>query len=97
MHKESNQKLGFKEYQVRSKQSIERSFQLIFLIWAILLLLDFDKYGSVEGMRLLSEMLGSIETMHFTELFYSIWDHFGLMRPPLWDLTKHLQDMGFTM
>jgi hypothetical protein len=95
VHKESNQKLGFKDYQVRSKDSIERSFQIIFLVWTILLLLEFDKNGAADCMQLLSEMLGPVETMHFTELFYSICDYLGMTRPPLGDLTQCLQDMGY--
>ena len=34
-HEESNQKFGFKQYQIESKQAIERYIQLVFLAWTL--------------------------------------------------------------
>jgi len=96
-HREGNQKLGFKEYQVQSKESIERFFQLIFVVWTILLLLELDKDEALEGMKLLSEMLDSMKTMHLIELFCTICEHLGMMRPPLGELIQCLQKMGYTV
>ncbi len=36
-HREANQHLGFKEYQMRNKKAIERFIQLVFLSWTLLL------------------------------------------------------------
>ena len=35
LHQESNAKFGFKQYEVRSKQAIERYIQLVFLAWTL--------------------------------------------------------------
>lgn len=37
-HKEANQKFGFKEYQMRDKEAIERFMQISFLSWTIIVL-----------------------------------------------------------
>jgi len=94
-HRESNQKLGFKDYQMRNEQPIERLIQLIFVAWLILLLLELDKEGAVYPMRLLSEMLESAQGLHFIEMFYAIIDYFGMLRPPLGGLIQLLQNMGW--
>ncbi len=94
-HREGNQKLGFKEYQVRSKESIERFFQTIFVVWTVLLLIELDKEGALEGMKLLSKMLDSTNTLHFIELFYTICGYLGTIPPPLGGLTQCLQEMGY--
>jgi len=36
-HRETNQKLGFKEYQLQDKNTIERFIQLVFSVWAAIL------------------------------------------------------------
>lgn len=97
VHREGNQKLGLKEYQARNKDSIERFFQIIFVAWTILLLLEIDKNGALAGMKLLSEMLDSMKTLHFVELFYTLCDNLGMMRPPQGELTQCIKDMGYTI
>ena len=96
-HREGNQKLGFKEYQVQSKESIERFFQIIFVVWTILLLLELDKDGALDGMKLLSEMLDSMKTLNLIELFYTICEYLGMMRPPSGELIQCLQEMGYAI
>ncbi|VUT28142.1 MAG: hypothetical protein SYNGOMJ08_00704 [Candidatus Syntrophoarchaeum sp. GoM_oil] len=44
-HRESNQKLGFKDYQMRGKEAIERFIQLVFSVWTALLLMDLENEG----------------------------------------------------
>jgi DNA topoisomerase VI subunit B len=42
-HRESNQQLGFKEYQMHSKKkAIERFIQAVFSVWTVLLLLEME-------------------------------------------------------
>jgi hypothetical protein len=38
LHQQANEKFGFKQYQVRRKQSIERYIQLVFLAWTLVTL-----------------------------------------------------------
>ena len=48
-HRESNQKLGFKEYHMRRKPYIERFMQIVFLVWMIILFIELkDSAGSRE-------------------------------------------------
>ncbi len=41
-HRETNQKLGFKDYQMRSKKAIERFIQMVFSMWTIILIIDLE-------------------------------------------------------
>ena len=41
-HRESNQKLGFKDYQLRDKHSIERFIQMVFSVWTALVLYELQ-------------------------------------------------------
>ena len=45
VHREANQKFGFKEYQMRDKKAIERFMQLSFLAWAIILIAKVTGIG----------------------------------------------------
>src|SRR5699024_2316267 len=40
VHKESNAKFGFKQYQLEGKQAIERYLQLVFLAWTLVTLAE---------------------------------------------------------
>lgn len=44
-HRESNQKLGFKEYQMHDKKAIELFIQLVFSVWTALLLMELKRRG----------------------------------------------------
>ena len=41
-HRETNQKLGFKDYQLRDKHSIERFIQQVFSVWTAILLWEIN-------------------------------------------------------
>ncbi len=96
VHKESNQKLGFKDYQMQTKQAIERTFQLIFLVWVILLLLQSNKKGVLKNAIPLREMIESLRTMLSIESLLFLFNRFG-MHPPLGDIIKHLKELGYNL
>lgn len=62
-HRESNQKLGFKDYQLRNKIAIERFIQLVFLAWTMVLVAKLrgtdDLEGIAEELRL-SELIDNV-------------------------------------
>jgi len=48
-HRETNQKLGFKDYQLRDKNTIERFIQLVFSVWAAILFWEMDNPSAKDG------------------------------------------------
>jgi len=62
-HRESNQKLGFKDYQLRNKIAIERFIQLVFLAWTIVLVAKLRGTDDLEGIAKelrLSELIDNV-------------------------------------
>ncbi len=96
VHKEGNQKLGFKNYQMRNGKAIERMFQIIFLVWAILLLLGVSREKTLRDKSLLSAMINHIQIKYYIDILLFIFKHYGV-RPPIRDLAKLLKSIGFEL
>jgi len=77
-HRESNQKLGFKDYQMRSKKAIERFIQLVFAVWTALLLMELEE--GVESKKI-GRMMDKVRTSGVVDLIKEILDHFNLPHP----------------
>ena len=61
-HRESNQKLGFKDYQMQNKKAIERFIQLVFTVWAALLSIELENMTGQRDTKVkdLGEVSGKI-------------------------------------
>ena len=59
-HREASQKLGFKDYQLRSKHAIERFIQLVFTIWTGILLVEIENPPSGPRKKTLGEMVDQV-------------------------------------
>lgn len=92
-HRESNQKLGFKDYQMRSKKAIERFIQLVFAVWTSLLLMELE--NEVEGgkSKKIGRMMDKIRTSGVVDLIKEILDYFNLPHPD--GLLDKIRRMGF--
>jgi len=71
-HREANQKLGFKDYQLRSKYAIERFIQLVFTIWTGILLVELDNPPDDQKKRTLGEMIDQIRTEAILDLIKEV-------------------------
>lgn len=82
-HREANQQLGFKDYQMRNKRGIERFIQLVFLMWTLILLIELKGRIDFELLEMskLSEMLEGIRVEVFIDMFKSILGFFGIPLP----------------
>jgi Transposase DDE domain len=77
-HREANQKLGFKDYQLRSKQAIERFIQLVFTIWTGILLLEVENPPSGQKKKTLGEMVDQVRSESIIDLMISVMEHFNM-------------------
>lgn len=77
-HREANQKLGFKDYQMRDKRAIERFMQLSFLAWTIILIAEVTgkHYGTVIKEMRLSEVLDDVKLLYFVEMLIAMQEVF---------------------
>ncbi len=82
-HRESNQKLGFKDYQLRGKRSIERFIQMVFSVWTAIVLYEL-KNPPVERNqqnRTIGDMIDSIKAQAFIDAFIYVLQYFNLPVP----------------
>ena len=82
-HREANQKLGFKEYQMRDKKGIERFIQLVFLMWTMLLLIELRGKIDIDALEIprLGEMLEGLRLEVFADMFSGVLVFFGYPLP----------------
>jgi hypothetical protein len=82
-HREANQKLGFKDYQLRDKHSIERFIQLVFSVWAAILLWEIDNPPPKDGSnsRTMGEMIDRVKMQALGETFEYVMTYFNLPVP----------------
>jgi SRSO17 transposase len=80
-HREANQKLGFKDYQLRSKKAIERFIQLVFSIWTGLLILELNNPDENRKPKTIGEMVDEIRAEGIVELVKNILEYFNLPIP----------------
>ena len=80
-HREANQKLGFKDYQLRSKKAIERFIQLVFSIWTGLLLLELNNSEDNYKPKTIGEMVDEIRAEGIVEFVKNIMEYFNLPIP----------------
>jgi hypothetical protein len=82
-HRETNQKLGFKDYQLREKHSIERFIQLVFSVWTAILLWEMDNPPSKDNSksRTMGEMIDRVKMQAAGETFEYIMTYFNLPVP----------------
>jgi hypothetical protein len=92
-HREANQKLGFKDYQLRHKKAIERFIQLVFTIWTGLSLLELVKPRKTNRLKTVGEMVLNIRAEAVMELIKYIIEQFNLSIPDR-SLLHVLRDIG---
>ena len=80
-HREANQKLGFKDYQLRSKRSIERFIQLVFAIWTGILLLELEDPEPKKRPKTIGEMVERIRSESILDLVRNVMEFFNLPVP----------------
>jgi SRSO17 transposase len=95
-HRETNQKLGFKDYQLREKHSIERSIQVVFSVWTAILLWEIDNPPSKDGTksRTMGDMIDQVKMQAAGETFEYIMTYFNLPVPD-GGLLHMLKSLGF--
>jgi len=96
-HREGNQKLGFKEYQMRDKKNIERFIQTVFMVWTLLLILELK--GEIkpgEKIKPLSERVDEMRCSGFFDLFMEVLKRLGMPLPQEGEgLRSVLRDLGY--
>ena len=82
-HRETNQKLGFKDYQLREKHSIERFIQIVFSVWTAILLWELDNPPSKDGSksRTMGDMIDRVKMQAAGETFEYVMTYFNLPVP----------------
>jgi hypothetical protein len=82
-HRETNQKLGFKDYQLRDKHSIERFIQLVFSVWTAILLWEINNPLPKDGSksRTMGDMIDKVKMQAIGETFEFIMTYFNLPVP----------------
>jgi len=93
-HREANQKLGFKDYHLRSKYAIERFIQLVFTIWTGILLVELDNPPDDQKKRTLGEMIGQIRADAILDLIKEVLITLNLPIPDDAGLVEQLRAMG---
>ncbi len=96
-HREANQKLGFKDYQLRSKQAIERFIQLVFTIWTGILLVELDNPPDAQKKRTLGEMIGQIRAEAILDLIVDVLDLLNLPIPDEGGLVEKVKAIGLKL
>jgi len=97
-HRETNQKLGFKDYQLREKHSIERFIQLVFSVWTAILLWEMDNPPSKDGpkSRTMGDMIDRVKMQAAGETFEYVMTYFNLPVPD-GGLLHILRSLGLKM
>ena len=82
-HRETNQKLGFKDYQLREKHSIERFIQLVFSVWSAILFWEMDNPLSKNSSkpRTMGDMIDRVKMQAIGETFEYILLYFNIPVP----------------
>jgi len=80
-HREANQKLGFKDYQLRGKRSIERFMQLVFAIWTGILLVEIERPPAGLKRKTLGEMIDQVKYESFVDLMVYVLECLNLPVP----------------
>jgi hypothetical protein len=82
-HREANQKLGFKDYQLRDKHSIERFIQMVFSVWTAILLWEIDNPPHKDGSksRTMGDMVDRVKMQAVGETFEYVLIYFNLPVP----------------
>ena len=93
-HREANQKLGFKDYQLRSKHSIERFMQLVFAIWTGILLVEIEYPPTGPKKKTLGEMVDQVKYESFIDLMVYVMEGFNLPIPDEGGLLCKLKAIG---
>lgn len=93
-HREANQKLGFKDYQMRDKKAIERFMQLSFLAWTIILIAKVTgkDFKTVIKELKLGEILDEIKLVYFIEMLVGLQRVFDSARSKE-ELVERLADL----
>lgn len=93
-HREANQKLGFKDYQLRGKRSIERFMQLVFAIWTGILLVEMENPPNGSKKKTLGEMVDRVKHDSFIDTVIYIWESCNLPVPDEGGLIYKLKAIG---
>jgi hypothetical protein len=93
-HREANQKLGFKDYQLRGKRSIERFMQLVFAIWTGILLVEMENPPNGSKKKTLGEMVDRVKHDSFIDMVIYIWESCNLPIPDEGGLIYKLKAIG---
>ena len=93
-HREANQKLGFKDYQLRSKRSIERFMQLVFAIWTGILLVEIESPPSGSKKKTLGEMVDQVRSESIVDLMIYVMECLNLPVPDEGGLLYKLKAIG---
>jgi hypothetical protein len=93
-HREANQKLGFKDYQLRSKHSIERFMQLVFAIWTGILLVEIESPPYGPKKKTLGEMVDQVRSESIVDLMVYVMICLNLPIPDEGGLLYKLKAIG---
>jgi hypothetical protein len=96
-HREANQKLGFKDYQLRSKRSIERFMQLVFAIWTGILLVEIESPPSSSKKKTLGEMVDQVRSESIVDLMIYVMECLNLPVPDERGLLYKLKAIGLKL
>jgi hypothetical protein len=94
VHREANQKLGFKDYQLRGKRSIERFMQLVFAIWTGILLVEIENPINGAKKKTLGEMVDHVKQDSFIDMVIYVWESCNLPVPDEDGLIYKLKAIG---
>lgn len=93
-HREANQKLGFKDYQLRSKRSIERFMQLVFAIWTGILLVELENPPTGPKKKTLGDMVDQVKHESIVDLMIYVLEGLNLPVPDEGGLLYKLKAIG---
>ena len=96
-HREASQKLGFKDYQLRSKHAIERFIQLVFTIWTGILLVEIENPPSGPKKKTLGEMVDQVRSESIVDLMVSVMENFNMPIPDEGGLLYKLRALGLKL
>lgn len=97
-HREANQKLGFKDYQLRSKRAIERFIQLVFAIWTGILLVELDNPPTgPRKKKTIGELVDQVKSQAILDLMVDVMVYFNLPVPDESGLLYKLKALGLKL
>jgi hypothetical protein len=96
-HREANQKLGFKDYQLRSKHAIERFIQLVFTIWTGILPVEIENPPNGPKKKTLGEMVDQVRSESIIDLIVSVMGHFNMPIPDEGGLIYKIRAFGLKL